>query len=51
VVEGDRLDQRLGVIGGLGEPVDARLQHLVEQHDEVVVEVLGGLLEQGAELG
>ena len=43
VVERDRLDERLEVLGLAREPVDAALQHLVEQHVELRVQVLARL--------
>src|SRR5438093_7623 len=42
VVQRDRLDQALVVLGLDGQAVDALVQDLVEEHLEVVVEVLGG---------
>ena len=45
VVERDRLDQRLEVLGLAREPVDARAEHLVEQRVEVRVQVRARLLE------
>ena len=43
VVDRDRLDERLEVLRLDGEPVDAPLQQLVEQHAELGVEVLARL--------
>ena len=45
MVERDRLDERLGVLGLDSQPVDARVEHLVEEDLEVVVEVLARRLQ------
>jgi hypothetical protein len=42
VVQRDRLDQELGVLGLGGESIDAPLQHPVEQLSERLVQVLLG---------
>jgi hypothetical protein len=49
VVDRHGLDERLDVAGLDGQAVDARAQHLVEQHAELLVQVLGGLLQPGLE--
>ena len=43
VVDRDRLDERLEVLGLAREPVDALVQQLVEELAELGVQVLGGL--------
>ena len=50
VVDRHRLDQRLGVLRLDREAIGPLLQHLVEETAEVLVEVLGGLLEHLREL-
>ena len=45
VVDRDRLDERLAVLGLDRQAVDAAVQHLVEERVELGVEVLAGLLQ------
>src|SRR3954451_17211733 len=51
VVEGDRLDQELGVLRLGRQAVDPALQHPVEQLAERVVQVLLGRAEAPGEVG
>ena len=51
VVERDRLDQRLEVLGLAGEVVDAALEHLVEELVELRVQVRARLRQAVLEVG